>query len=195
MPHLPKVTAQVPKFIPLFLPKWCLFSFFNLPSWVHWPHMFGQPAFNFQITQKALAPLYREFSRESHLNLRDARSKGHVHPWTADNHGTFSQIAEGRKYIGLQIGRARQMLQIGLPSSLNSTCLKIISSFSHGIAVFLQGFPWIWFSTKTHRVHAGVHAFDWGSGIRGGLAGHLQGDSCVYLVFLRVFLHSDGYFS
>lgn len=68
--------------------------------------MFGQPAFNFQITQKALAPLYREFSRESHLNLRDARSKGHVHPWAADNYGTFSQIAEGRKYIGLQIGRA-----------------------------------------------------------------------------------------
>lgn len=69
--------------------------------------MFGQPAFNFQITQKALAPLYREFSKKSHLDLRNARSEGHVHPWAANNHGTSSQIAEGRKYIGLQIGRAR----------------------------------------------------------------------------------------
>lgn len=172
------------------------FFFFNHPSWFHWPHMFGQPAFNFQIAQKALAPLYREFSRKSHLDLRDARRKGHVHPWAADNHGTSSQIAEGKKCIGFQIGRAwletSDVTNRALPS-LSSRCLKIISSFPPGIAVFLQGFPWTWFTTKTHRVQ--------GSGLwlrvcykRWGLEGYLQGD-CVCLVFLGVFLHSGDYFS
>lgn len=167
------------------------FFFFYHPYWFHWPHMFGQPAFNSQIAQKALAPVYREFSRKSHLDLRDARRKGHVHPGLLITMALLPKLQRGRNTLAFRLGEhdwKHQMLQIGLLPSLSSTCLKIISRFSPGIAVFLQGFPWTWFPQRPIVCMLGFRLWLRVWYKRWGLEGYLHGDGCVCLVFLRVFL-------
>lgn len=104
--------------------------------------------------------LIREFSRESHLILRNGRSKEHAQPWAC------TVVARRENALVLWLGRhscTHRMLQIGLLPSVSISCLKIISSISPGIAnCVFQEFPWIWFSTKTGcHVHAGIQGFGW----------------------------------